>query len=60
MGPESSLASCVFWEEQLVALERALEEVSQHLLAKPIPAATVLERAKLALGEAEQAGLFRV
>ena len=59
VGPESSLASCVSWEEQLVGLERALEEVSQHLLAKPIPAATVLERAKLALGQAEQAGLFR-
>ena len=59
VGPECSLASCVFWEEQLAGLQRTFEEVSQHLLAKPIPAGTALERAKVALGQAEQAGLFR-
>ena len=58
VGLERSLASCVFWEEQLAGLQRTFEEVSQHLLAKPIPAGTALERAKLALGQAEQAGLF--
>lgn len=37
VGPECSLASCVFWEEQLAGLEAAFKQVSQHLLAKSIP-----------------------
>ena len=59
VGPECSLASCVFWEEQLAGLEAAFKQVSQHLLAKSIPFGATLEGAKLALGQAEKAGLFR-
>ena len=59
VGPDCSLAACDFWEEQLVGLKAAFEEVSQHLLAKPIPFGAAMEEAKLALGQAEKAGLFR-
>ena len=59
VGPECSLASCVFWEEQLAGLEAAFKQVSQHLLAKSTPFGAALEGAKLALGQAEKAGLFR-
>ena len=50
---------CSNWEEQLQELKDIFEAASKLLFAKALPFAEMLEAIKLALGEAEQSGLFR-